>query len=513
MKKVMVFLLAAFGLAACRPGGIDLRPDALSPEEAAAKLTAEAAAARGSYAALKDACRIYEDLSRRPAVRKSIATDYFRAAFLLGLREKELGINSSGAFELAGRLVEENPSLSGFRLWPVAAAEISLRIKGVVGDSIPWLDRAVSEEDSERLLADLLARAPTDELAAYFFLAMSCPGMSAFDKVENRAALRAAHSQSILINFRTAFCPELIAERFEAVIQADPEFWEAYGFRAETALGRGALLAAEKDLLIATAHIPESASFFALLAGVYFYTEEFEESIQACEKAIALFPEYRDAYLTKAICLSQLGRYADAILVLQRIIDLKYYLQGEAFYWLAWNHHALGDLEKSGGFIESAKGPLPTNTQVFSLAGTIALERGDLDRAEKDFQEALVYNSGNDEALLGLARIAERRGLWPEAAGFYEKTITVMDANEEALKAKIEEIKTADLVESRRAKMLSAKEAQLRVSETVEAASCFNAAAAWANAGKLEAARALAGRAAEHPQFSERAAELLDKIK
>jgi len=513
MKKTIIALLAALGLAACRPGGIDLRPDVLSPEEAAAKLTAEASAVHGSYTAMKEACRIYEGLADRPEVRKNIAPGYFRAAFLLGLREKELGIRSSGAFELAGRLVEENPALSGFRLWPDAGAEISLRMKGVVGDYIPWLDRRISREDTERLLADLLARAPTDELAAYFFLAMSCPGTSTYNKVEDRAALRAAHPQSILINYRTAFCPELVAERFEAVIQADPEFWEAYGFRAETALGRGALLAAEKDLLIASGHIPESAAFIALLAGVYFYTEEFEESIRACEKALALFPEYRDAYLTKAICLSQLGRYAEAIPVLLRIIDLKYYLQGEAFYWLAWNHHVLGDLAKAREFVASAKGPMPTNTHVFSLAGTIAFESGDLDQAEKDFEEALTYNPGNDEGLLGLARVAERRGRWPDAAGFYEKTIEVMDANQEALKAKIEEINTADLVESRRAKMLAAKEAQLRTSETVEAASCFNAAAAWGNAGKTESARAMAKRAAEHPQFAERAAELLGKLK
>lgn len=103
--------------------------------------------------------------------------------------------------------------------------------------------------------------------------------------------------------------------------------------------------------------------------------------------------------------------------------------------------------------------------------------------------------------------------IWPEAAGFYEKMIVVMDQNQEALKAKIEEIKEADLVASRRAKMLAPKEAQLRTSETVEAASCFNAAVAWANAGKSEAARMLAGRAAKHPQFAERSAELLEMIK
>jgi tetratricopeptide (TPR) repeat protein len=278
-------------------------------------------------------------------------------------------------------------------------------------------------------------------------------------------------------------------------------------------MGRGELLTAEKDLLIAFEHIPESAYYPILLASIYFFTEEFEESILFCEKALALSPEYRDAYLTKAICLSHLGRYAEAIDVLNRIIEMRYYLQGEAYYWLAWNDHALKDLEIAQEHIESAKGPLPTNTHVFGLAGTIAMELNEPDRAESDFREALVYDAANDEALLGLARIAERRQKWMEADGYYEKAADVLAANEAALKLKIDEITASAMPETRRAKMIAKKESQLRISETVRATAYFNAAVALANAGQKAKARTLAERAAERPQFKDRVVELLEKLK
>jgi len=514
MKKTILVLSTAVLLSACGPAGkIAIQTTASSPEDLAAIQTAGASAARGSYLALKDAGRIYGGLYAGPTTREKVAVEYFRTVFLLALREKELGIANPATLELAGRLVRENPGLAGYGKWVEAADDIPLRIIGVVKDSIPWLDRKVSYAEVDRLLADLFARAPGDELAAYFYLALGCPEKTPQEKADDRAVIRAAHPGSILVAFRTAFCSEPASERLDKILRTDPEFWEAYGFRGEAVLSRGDLLAAEKDLLIASEHIPESASFNILLASVYYFTEEFEESIVYCEKAIALSPEYRDAYLTKAICLSQLGRYREAVGVLNRIIEMRYYLQGEAYYWLAWNNHALKNWETAQEQIESAKGPLPTNSEVFGLAGTIALERNEPDQAIADFTEALIYNARNHEALLGLARIAEQREKWLDADGYYEKAADVMAANEIDLKAKIEEIEASDMPDSRKVKMIAKKDFQLRMSETVEGTACFNAAVVLFNAGRKDAARTAAERAAQHSQFKERVAELLKTIK
>ncbi len=514
MRNAALALALSFLLVSCTSSPRRAVRTAVPPaDDMKTAETASALAGRGSYVFLKDACRIYGGLYAKAGLRERVAAPYVRAVFLLFLRERELGIGGTETFARAERLAGENPGLTGYRNWLAAAREIPLRVKGVVRDSIPWLENTFDPEELDRLRADLYARAPADGEAAYFYLALACPGKSSYDRADDRAAILAAHPGSIPILFRTGFCPAPAAGRFDEVLQADPEFWEAYGFRGEAALGRGEILSAEKDLLTAFARIPESALYPVLLASLYFFTEEFEKSILYCEKALALLPEYRDALLIKAIGLSQLGRNTDAIGVLNRIIEMRYYLQGEAHYWLAWNYHALNERDSARGHIEAAKGPMPTNTHVFSLSGTLALEANEPAAAEADFQQAVEFDGANDEALLGLARIAERRERWTDAAGWYERTITAMEGKAEGLKAKIEEIAGSGLAAERKAGMLARRESQLRTAEIVAAAAAFNAAVAWANAGDTAAARAAAERAAGHPHFKERAVELLQRIK
>ncbi|MBN1940153.1 MAG: tetratricopeptide repeat protein [Candidatus Aminicenantes bacterium] len=513
MKKSILALATVIALSACGPAVKDsVQTSAPTPEDLQAIRSARALSARGSYTALKEACRLFAGAYVRPALRAGMAADYLRAAFLLVLREKELALSNPESAAVLVRLVRENPVLAGYRNWPELAARINPRVN-VVKDVTLGIIGAVPSEESERLYADLKARTGSDELAAYVYLASECPRKSPYDKMDDRAAIKAAHPDSILIKYRAAFCPGLIRDVFDEIIEADPEFWEAYGFRGEASLSRGELLTAEESLLIAAEHIPESAYYNILLASIYFLTEEFEKSLEYCDKSLAQAPEYRDAYLTKSICLSQLGRYAEALGVLDRIIQMQFYLQGEAHYWSAWNQHALKDLGAAQVHIEAAKGTLPTNSEVFGLAGTIALEKGELDRAEKDFKEALVYNASNHEAVFGLARIAEKREKWTEAAGFFEKAAGILAAGENGLKAKIEEIRSSGMPESRKAKMAAKKESQLRISQATRATAHYNAAAAWYNGGDTEAARKAAERAAEHPQLKTKASELLEKIK
>jgi tetratricopeptide (TPR) repeat protein len=514
MKKAIPVLTLVLVLAACGPGvNVALKTAAPTPE--AEKLIQEAGllAGQGTYTALKNACRIYADLSGQYGLKSTVAAGYFRAAFLLGLRAKELGISSIETFTLAGRLVKENPTLAGYQAWMDIAGRISPRVKGVMKDFVLDVSGYALGDAAKRQLEDLRLRAAGDELIAYLYLTLTCPNKSPYDKIDETTAILAAFPGSRLLTYRAAFCPQFKTEIFEELLKAEPEFWEVRGFLAEAALGKGEVLTAEGHLLAAAEHIPESPYYQILLASIYFFTEEFERSIEYCDKSIALAPEYRDAFLTKAICLSQLGRYPEAIGVLDRIIEMQYYLQGEAHYWLAWNHHALKDLETAQVHVEGSKGRLPTNSEVFGLAGTIALEKKETDRAEKEFTEALKHNSQNSEALFGLAHVAELRQKWPDAAGYYVKAAGVVAAGETSLRNKIVEIKASLMTEARKAKMLAKKETQIRIAQATRATAFMSGAVAWFNAGNPASARDLANRAAEHPQFKDQAAELLAKIK
>jgi tetratricopeptide (TPR) repeat protein len=229
--------------------------------------------------------------------------------------------------------------------------------------------------------------------------------------------------------------------------------------------------------------------------------------------ALQVSPGYRDALLGKAICLSYLGQFGDALPVLDRILELGYWLIGEAHYWLAWNLHELKRDPEALGHIDEAKGRLPTDSEVFGLAGTLSLELGDLDRAEKDFLESLKYKASNTESLFGLGTVLGRRDRWEESGAFYEKAGQAFESAETALKTKIEDIRTSALSEERKGRLIRKREAQLERTRLLEATAYYDAAAAFANAGLKEKARAAAAKAAGHPALKQKTEELLRSIK
>jgi tetratricopeptide (TPR) repeat protein len=514
MKPAIVLSFVFLALAACAPAVKD-KAGASAAEAETDRIIAEAEGLfkQGAYVPLKEACRLYGELYARPALRKRIALPYFEAAFLLALREREVGIAALDRLDLCKKIIAENPNLSGFGAWVDLAATIYPRIKGTIRDYVSGLTGAVQGAGLKAGLEELRKRAPLDVLAAYLYLAVSCPNKSAYGSREDVEAILSAHPASALLAYRAAFCPDLRVEALEAVLAANPEFYEIRGFLGEAALGRGNLVSAERDLLAAYEKIPDSPYYPILLAGIYFLTEEFERSIEFCDQAIALAPEYRDAYLTKAIDLSYLQKYREAIEVLNTIVALQYYLLGESHYWLAWNSHALKDNEAAQVHIEESKGRLPTNSEVFGLAGTIALEKNELDRAVREFGEALKHNASNTEALFGLGAIADLRNRWVDGAGHYERAAAVLVENETALNEKIAQIKAAEIAAERKARMLAKKESQLRIVLATRATAHYNAAVDWANAGRKDKALGEAEKAAAHPQFRDRAADLILRLK
>jgi len=147
------------------------------------------------------------------------------------------------------------------------------------------------------------------------------------------------------------------------------------------------------------------------------------------------------------------------------------------------------------------------------LAGTIALEKGQLDRAEKEYLEALRYNGRNTEALFNLGRLYGQRERWPESAKYFETAAFVFEQNEQAFAAKIAEIKASSLSEERKTKLSAKKEQQLKAAQAAKANAFYNAGASYLNSGSKAKALEMATRAADHPQFKERADDLIKKIR
>ncbi len=498
------------GVAAC---SVSPKPEPPPVTLAPRLAEAEALAARGAYTTLTRAWRIYDDLSVDPRSRAAAALPFLKASLLLALREKDLGFDTKTYLPRAFRLIDENPGLASFRPYAHIVGLISLRTRGIIADINPLFDAPEVQKKLTALAPELKARAATDEFAAVFWSAWTSTRDRWAPEYEDPEAYLKVFPDSLLLRHRAALAAPGRTDLLWEILAREPEFGEVHYHLGEAALAEGRLLSAEKEFLQAASVIPESAQCAVFLAAIYAATEEWDKSLTYYGRTLELQPDYRDAILGQAICLSALGRLDESDTRLRRLLELGFWLIGEGHYWLARNAHAAGRDADALAHADEAKGRLPTSTEVFSLAGAAGLALGELSRAEKDFREALRYGASNTEALLGLADLLGRRGAWEEAAECYEKAAGATESQVAALEKKIEELSASSLAAERKAKMTARRKAQMERSRTDAAESWLGAAVARFNSGNRSGAAGAAEKAARHPATRARAEELLGRAR
>lgn len=505
-------LVLAAAASACRPPATSISAPA-GPSGSALLAEATALRAKGSYVALRQAFGIFERLPVRKALRARALVPHIETALLLAARSKGLGIADPAPLAAARRLIEENASLAGYRTFLDIALVLSVETKGVLTDidnKFAWIQ---SQKDLTSFEPAVRARALEDEFAAVLYAAWIADRFD-YEKLGSLKEVFERHPDSNAVLYAAAASrPAPDVEALRRLIARDPGFAEARFHLGQAALAGGSLLEAETEFLAAYDAIPESPETRILLASIYFATEEVERSLDFYEKTLDIAPEYRDAILGKGICLTSLGRNAEAIAVLETNLALGFWLLGETHFWLAWNRHELKENDKAAAHIEEAKTRLGTAPEVFALSGTIQAERGDLVRAEKDFREALAVQRGHADALFGLGNVLSRKEVWLEAGDTYLEAAGASRASALAVQTKIDEIKASPLPPERKEPLLRKKAAQLGSHLLSEAMGFYLAAAALANGGRTEEALRAVEKAAGHPQFKDKAEALASRIK
>jgi tetratricopeptide (TPR) repeat protein len=518
----MIRLAAASSILAAALFSLTCAPEAKvetgpPPAELIEKASAaDAQLRRGCYAGYKEAIWIYQELYTQPSMKSQVALPYLRSLLLMIIREREIGILDHHRYQTGIEIIRENPSLEGFVPLFNGADSLSPRTRGIMQDIDPVAVKRVYENQINQPQAKqaLYNKALAEDYYAYLYAAFFTGYGYYAEKVEESVkGILARYPDSVLLKYKNAIYPWPVRDRLLALLQADPEFYEAHYHLGELAITEGSLLEAEGHFLKALDGLSESPQVPIYLASIYTATEEFEKSLEYYDRTLALSPQYRDALLGKGISLSSLGAHKEAIEVLKKNIELGFYLIGESHYWLAWNDHALKDDDKAQENIEESKKRLPTNSEVFSLAGTIAFDKGELDLAEKEFLEALKHNDKNADALLSLGLLYGQQKKWPASADHYERAAFVVERGEEGIMAKIAEIRNSRFSEERKTKLLAKKEQQLKIARTTKATAFYDAAASFFNAGEKAKALDLAGRAAAHPRFKAKAEELIKQIK
>ena len=345
---------------------------------------------KGSYSCLKEALQIYRNFLDFPRLQKQAKEKLIKAALLLTLREKELGVLEHKSLEEASRLIQESPSLHEFSVHLDIVGSIPRRTKGFVYGFLK--DSSKIDTTYNKLKKDvplwvnlLKERYGTEEFLAYLYISL-IDNFSPFlgqEKVD-LSPISAIFPQSPLIQYKLSTSPVENEERLKLLLENEPLFHEAYYFLGEIALQRGQLVTAEQNFLKVYQQIPESSSTVISLASIYFAFEEFTKSLEFYEQALKMAPEYRDALLGKAICLSYLEKNEEAIGCCDKLIALGSFLMGEACYWLAWNQNELENLDAAWESAENAKKYLYGSSDLLTLAGIIAFKKENLDAAEKN---------------------------------------------------------------------------------------------------------------------------------
>ena len=510
MTKILAAIVA-LSFFAC---GGKARIAAAPPDPALEARLSEASSlyTRGAYVTLRKAFSIYEELYARPAFRERTALAFLRTCLLLSLREREIGIVNFAFSDKAARLLAENPLLTAYAPYLKIITSLAPKSKGAMKDVDLSFIRSQDTEEMDRIRRVLKAGASRDEFLACLYTSIYAYNFDPYSgEKEDISVYVKLFPDSLFLRFKNMTWPEIVPEGLESILREEPEFYEVYYYLGDFALQEGGLLKAEEDFLKAAGGIQESSLPLILLAGIYFAVEETEKSLEFYERTLALSPEYREAMLGKAICLSSLGRPAEAVPILERLIELGYILMGESHYWLARNLHELGRDREALESIDQSKGRLPMNSEVFGLAGTLASGMGEFVRAEKDFRESLQYNARNSEALFGLGTICAIKKRWSESGQYYENASAAFEAGEWALRDKVHEIEQSSLSPERKERLLRKKNAQIQAVLLSMASAFYGAALSWLEAGDGARAKELALKAAEHPSYKAKSEEIIKK--
>jgi len=471
---------------------------------------------KGCYVGFKRAIQAYEELYSQPSTRNRIAVPFVKTLILMTVRERELGILNGEYIKKARDVIKENPPLQSFALYVELENTMYPRTKGIMKDAdVEEAWKIINNTlKNAQLKADMKLKAQSDDYYAYLFVTYYTRYLNYLDQKEELSSFAKLYPDSILFKYKTATAdfqkdPKLL----EALVGAETEFYEAYYYLGKLALDAQKEVEAETEFLKAYEGILESPQITIYLGGIYISTEEYDKGIEYFDKTLALAPTNRDALLGKSLCLSYMGKHKEAIDILNKLVALGSYLMGEGHYWLAWNYHELKDTEKAQFNIEESKTRLPTDSQVFGLSGTIALEKGEVDEAEREFQESLRYNGKNIDAILGLGKVYAQKKKWLDSAIFYSHATEAAAQRENTLADMIRQINDSTLAEERKARMVAKKEEQLKTFEVIKAAGYYNAAAGYFNAGQKGQALEMARKATAYPHFKEAAEKLIKLIK
>ncbi len=535
-SRLIVFAFSTAALAAaCAHSKIAAAPSGPTPTERL--VAADDLVRAGCLDCLIDAFREYDALRAmtvappRPVVPTvppglvagDAAAGGVRAAAMIALRERELGMIDEGYHDRARAVVAGNAALQdkyglvldiidagSRRLKGVPEPGGAARLQGLVANRAEWLAFLKPHADDDALFADawvwFSCSQSTDRNAKNYDVLLT-------PLVRFKAAPVAL--------YQAAVCTGTDLSRIEAVETADPRFHEMDYWRGMSDLGAISPSAviqlatprvdlAQEHLSSAYAWHPAWPTLITSLGGLNMTAEAYDSALDLYDKELALLPAYPDGLLGRVEALSYLARYDDAIAAATMLLQAQAF-PGEAFYWRAWNQLRVPRLEEAWADVQLAGG-LWVSADVSKLAGIIAYQRHELEVAKGRFETAQRLNGDDCETRFNFAAVNAELGAWGVAVTAYDGTGTCLERLRTQITAQITALDASDAAPERKARGLASRNKQLLGATRMLVQSWFNTAIADSKLDRKDDARKFAEKVMDDEQFGARAKDLISQL-
>jgi tetratricopeptide (TPR) repeat protein len=486
-----------------------------APSPSVRLAAADAQVRAGCFDCLVSAFREYTAL-RSTTVAGPAAIGAARAAALLAIRERELGIEDSEYLARARELAAAAPPVEQ-ALGGLLDIADSLPVRGGgrrLSDDVELSRMQAAYRNRDAWTDELRQRADQDALSAYVWLAFNCAYVpSAQQAVAQWLAAAPAWRDTPLLTMKAATCG-INNDRasLERLLTADPRFVEIHYFVSFGFAFTGRIDEAMDHLLKAYAWRNRWPAVTSSLGADYTALEEFQQAVDFFDRTLAVVPGDPDALLNKAKALTYAGRYTESLAVVDTLLARGRWLVGDARYWRALNESQLGRLDEAWDDVELAA-KLIVNAEVPKLAGIVAYRRKEIDVARAKFELSRQRNPDDCETGFYLGVVLGEQAAWPRAADVLVETAACLEKVEVTLNKEIADIRASTQPPERQARLIAKREQQIAADRRMIATCWYNTAVSYFSLSRKEDARAFAEKVADDEQFGERARELLARLR
>jgi tetratricopeptide (TPR) repeat protein len=514
MRRVVnIMLLAAMSACAPKPRVAVAPPP---PTPAQRLESADRLVRAGCLDCLIAAYGEYDLLRAFPGAKDAAAAGAVRSAALVAVRQRELGMVDEGYGERARALLAATPSLPS---WLGTVLDVIDVLPSTAGGitrtptSDIDLDRSrILRTNREAWTARLRELAPIDELASYVWLAFTCGASETRDlAIDELFEPVSTFRDTPLIGLKRGLCRGIEPPKLVPLREHDSRFVEVAYYLGLHAVGQRKLDEAERRFEEAYAWHPQWPTVTQSIANLAMTSEEFERSLTFYNHTLEMEPRAVDALLGKTRALTYLGRNVEAISTADELIAIRW-LVGDARYWRALNEAEL-ELYDDGWTDIEAAAKLLVNADVPKLAGLIAYRRQQLEVSRERFALARTRNRNDCETQFYLGVVHAELRSWQPTAEVLVNAAACLAANEVAYFNEIAAIQESDDPPARKAGKIARREQYIAKGRRQMATSWFDIAVAYFNLSRKNEARLYAEKVVDDEQFSDRARDLLSRLR